>query len=184
MPRSCPRCGGALPGAELPIALGSNDPADLERLFSGDLESVRCPACGCDIGEEPQVAVGFDDPAEILVAIPPSLSGRADLIDALRDEAGDAGTVDVVPSIGALREAVIARLRPRIELVSELLTQAAEADTEAALSSWFQLTPAVFAAATLALRRRDLGLDLPPRTGSRATGDWPRSRPGPSSWRQ
>jgi hypothetical protein len=170
MPASCPACGATLPGAERPIVLGSNDPADLERLFRGDVDTVRCAACGYDTGTDPLIAVGFDAPAAILVAVPPGDTEGAALVDTLREQVGDSGIVEAVRSVTALRDAVTARLLPRLAVVREVLELTAQGDADMSLARP-RLTPAVFAVAALGLGRPGHELDLPERTESRLTTD-------------
>lgn len=152
----CKRCGARKP--DWPpfgplISVLDNDVAELLQFFQGELDDVKCGACGGRLAT-PSISVSFDHYAEDLVFYGPLARVHPDDIKEIEKNATASGTSVVAGfnSLDALREAAWQRLSPRAALVYRALDNFLVDASDATQweQTWAKLTSSAFAATVVA----------------------------------
>jgi hypothetical protein len=171
----CPVCGAPCPELDNNgpwLYAHEKEPDTLLRVFGDDATTARCSAGGCRLPVTASISVGLNDPWRLLMAPGTRIAGDWDgIVSQLRQDNPQL-SVETYPSADELRAGLAAALNARLETVREALASAERGELKSWIGGRFvELTPALFAAALVALSRPGHSLELPDRAGGRETLD-------------
>jgi tetratricopeptide (TPR) repeat protein len=149
----CTACGATQTafGEEGPgLVVLARDVGGMLRLLEGELDEVRCEACGQPLGITATLTLLFRDEPTCLFAPGSGLpDGGASLREAMRATAEQLGAVmESLPDAAALRACAGALLKGRLKVINQLAKASLEdGEQEFYREHWRDFTPEVFAAA-------------------------------------